>query len=304
MRIYKGDKIGIVIVHYGNPKDVESLLNSIKKVLYSKCRVYVVDNSSNNLVKKIVTRLESPKQIYYIDPKDNLGWAKGANFGAKIAIKNNCSKLCFLTSDTVVKSKYFFENLVKPLEDKRVGMSVPVVVYFSEPKTIWMSGGKFFSLLMLARLVNNNKPISMAKNVINPDFGGLCVIRTDVFKKIGGWNGEYFLYYEDVELGYKVKMNNMSVVLVSNSVIAHKVSTPSSNRETKPLSTKNAYFYGRGSLLFIRGNLSGLTKVIATLSQLFIQIPMFVMAMIRQKNFSALMSYFRGTLVGLSILVK
>ena len=297
-------KIGIVIVHFGDPKHVERLLTSISKSVNLECSVYIVDNSSNGLIKKYIIHSKLRRRISYIDPKDNLGWARGANLGAKIAIKKGCGKLCFLTSDTVVRSRMFFSELAKPLDNEHVGITLPVVVYYNQPETIWMSGGRFYTLLMLAKLLNNNKPVSLAKHNIKPDFGGICMMRSGVFKKLKGWNESYFLYYEDVDLGFKIKKIKKRIVLVSDSIIAHKVSTPSSNRETLRLSPKSAYFYGRGSLIFIKGNLRGVVIIIAFCSQIFIQVPMFILAMTRQSNLKALIAYFKGSLVGLSILLK
>jgi len=298
------NKIGIIIVHYGDSRLITDLLSSINKSFTNGCFIYVIDNSLSNDVRQIVHGSKFKRKALYIEPHGNLGWAKGANLGARIALKDNCTMLCFLTSDTVIKSKNFFLELIKPFSSGSVGITLPIVVYYNDPSIVWMSGGRFYRLLMLARLLNNNKHISDSKMKLSPDFGGLCMIRADLFEKIKGWNENYFLYYEDVDFGFKVKKFRKDIILVPKSIIAHKVSTPSFRQKETPLNPKNSYFYSRGSLLFIKENLEGLTKYIAIFSQVFIQMPMFVLAMMRQLNFRALVSYFRGFLSGLLILVK
>jgi GT2 family glycosyltransferase len=46
-------------------------------------------------------------------------------------------------------------------------------------------------------------------------------INREVIKKIGGWDNNFFMYFEDMDLSVKVRMNNLQIIKVANSIVDH-----------------------------------------------------------------------------------
>jgi len=52
--------------------------------------------------------------------------------------------------------------------------------------------------------------------------GGACLIRRDVFLESGGLDEDYFIYYEDVDLGWRLWVMGYKVLYVGSAVVLHK----------------------------------------------------------------------------------
>ena len=52
--------------------------------------------------------------------------------------------------------------------------------------------------------------------------GGAFLIRRDVFLESGGFDEDYFIYYEDVDLGWRLWVMGYKVLYVGSAVVLHK----------------------------------------------------------------------------------
>lgn len=292
------NKIGVVIVHYSNQDDTVELLHCLDKQKGVNYSVYLVDNNVENPFNR---RILNKNRFLLLRTGKNLGWAGGAHYGAKIAISQGCEYLCFLTNDTVITDPYFVRKLVIPLNKNSVGATIPVVVYHTSPKLVWSSGGTLHMPFVYTRMNDNGIQIGAAKLNKHPDFGGIGLTMTvSIYNKIGGWDKDYFLYYEDVDICFKIRKIK-PILLVNNAVVMHKVSTPSSETTDK-LTPFSSYYYGRGVFVFIRKNVPKQLMMIAVISQFIFNAPLFVLSMLKQFNLKALASFFKGSFSGLATL--
>ncbi|EKE12724.1 MAG: putative glycosyltransferase [uncultured bacterium] len=291
----KKNKIGIIVVHYGNPQDTIELLGSLSKINIFNGILYLVDNDPKNRLRKIP---QYNFKINYIKSKKNLGWAGGADFAARKAYSQGCDTLCFLTCDTVINDKFFLDKMTKPLGDTKIGATIPLVVFHNNPNRIWSAGGKLYKLIAYTKHYDYNRFVTIKNLNKYPDFGGIgLTMRSDVYKKIGGWDPNYFLYYEDVDICFKILKRKLKIKLVSQAIVEHKATTPSRGIEMK-LSPFSSFHYGRSAFIFIKKNLTGFGVLTAIFGQIFIRAPLFMIAMMRQNNFKALKSYVHGSLSG------
>jgi len=291
----KKNKIGIIVVHYGNPQDTIELLNSLSKINVFNGTLYLIDNDSKNRLKKIP---QYKFKINYIKSEKNLGWAGGADFAARKAYSQGCDTLCFLTCDTVINDKFFLDKMTKPLGDAKIGATIPLVVFHNNPSRIWSAGGKLYKLIVYTKHNKYNRSITINNLNEYPDFGGIgLTMRSDIYKKIGGWDSNYFLYYEDVDICFRMLKQKLKIKLVPQAVIEHKVTTPSRGVRIK-LSQFSSFHYGRSVFLFIKKNIAGIGVLTAIFGQIFIRAPLFMITMVRQNNLKALKSYVRGSLLG------
>jgi GT2 family glycosyltransferase len=62
------------------------------------------------------------------------------------------------------------------------------------------------------------------QSVIYPDWvsGSLILLKQEVFKQVGGWSEDYFMYFEDVDLCKKVTDIGGKVALLCNTRIMHQ----------------------------------------------------------------------------------
>jgi len=187
--------------------------------------VIVVDNYSNDwLVPKF-------KKLYprftFVVNSDNLGFANGCNLGASISRGSN---LLFLNPDTIVNAEAIFLMLTEIRQ--RNSYSIVSCRQVKANGTLERPYGKFLSIFTLTgwlRAFNKMfggsklKPFVQNDNYIYPDWvsGSVVMISRLSFKNLGGWDEDFWMYFEDVDLCYRARVKGGEVVKLKNAVIQH-----------------------------------------------------------------------------------
>ena len=282
--------ISIVIVNYKSWNHLFSCLESIQniKLEYITIEVIVVDNCSNDS-KLNVFRNDFPN-FSFIENSGNNGFANGCNLGAK---NSSGDYLFFLNPDTIISKESILEMYTFLNENKNVG-----IVSCNQINTsgLYEKNVRFFpdlsTLFGLFRALNKkklNSKISLKNDVLYPDWvsGAVLLINRAWFDKISGWDEDFWMYYEDVNLSKKVSNLGGKVALLVNTEIIHNHGGSSriniktaSITKTEVLISKHVYIRHNYTgtkhfilqFLVVMNNLIG--KIIATLiGVLFFFIP-------------------------------
>lgn len=227
-------ELSIIILNY-KTKDLtlnctKSIVEQYKKELdNSKFEVILVDNNSEDDSIKAFNSLKI-KNLQIIESKENLGFSKGCNLGAKYA---NGEYLLFLNSDTEIKDQGFIKMA------DYLGQNKNVAILGGKLKnpdgTSQLSIGRFYNLaslfLMLLGFEKKGLLRESPNEIKEADWvsGASLMIRKDIFNKIGGFEKELFMYIEDMELCYKAKKRGFLTYFYPNIMLFHK-SLGSSNR--------------------------------------------------------------------------
>lgn len=224
--------ISIVIVNYNVKDFLYQCLNSIYKHSTShNIQVIVVDNNSHDNSIEFLTNLFP--QVEFIALNENLGFAKANNIGISKALGKY---LLILNPDTII-----FEDTFQVMYDfmeknPKVGAAGCKVLNsdstfqlacrrgFPSP---WASFCKLFGLQTLFpksklfaqynqtfRSVDESYPIDAL-------IGAFMFCRKDVIDQVGGFDTEYFMYGEDLDLCFKINQANYQVYYVHNTSIIH-----------------------------------------------------------------------------------
>jgi GT2 family glycosyltransferase len=222
--------VSVIIVNYETEehlkKCLESLSNSLINVTYE---IIVVDNNSSERgIEELAKQFVNVKFVFN---KENHGFGSGCNVGAQIA---GGKYLAFVNPDTV-----FFEDPFTPLFEHmelnpKTGVCSGVLenamknlVYtFNDfPGLSWEirgAAGKGENRKIL-RLLKNPKILNRSNIPLNVDWvvGAFMFFRADLFASIDGFDEDFFLYYEDVDIQKRVKSLNMKVEVLPNIRICH-----------------------------------------------------------------------------------
>jgi hypothetical protein len=228
--------LSIIILNY-NTKDLTvDCLNSIcdqykpelEKGLFE---IILVDNASNDdSVKKFTDLKVQIPNVNIIESKENLGFSKGCNLGAESA---KGDYLLFLNSDTVIKDQGFIKMVEYLKKDKNSGVLGGALK--NENGTNQSSAGKFYDLWNLFLMMLGFERLgflrSSPKAIEKVDWvsGASLMIKRKVFKIIGGFEKELFMYGEDMELCFRAKKNGFATYFYPEIMLFHK-ERGSSNR--------------------------------------------------------------------------
>ena len=199
-------KLSVVILNYNVRYFLELCLKSVQAaILDIDAEIIVVDNNSKDDSCQMVKALFP--DINLIENKENFGFSKGNNIGVSQA---KGEYVCILNPDTVVAEDTFFELL--KFSDKKekpgiVGCKLVngVGAFLPESKRnipyIKAAFKKLFgnSKDYYANHLQENEVGEVAVLV-----GAFMLLKRDVYRAVGGFDEDYFMYGEDIDLSYRV----------------------------------------------------------------------------------------------------
>ena len=268
--------ISIITINYDHPDITCDLLESLQLISYPNIEIIVVDNASPN-DDPLIIKQKFP-EIKFIQSKINLGFAGGNN----LAIKAAKGKYClFINNDTEVEVG-FLEPLVDKLEKNiEIGAVSPKIKFFDHPDTIQFSGQASMNPYTLRSYGYGYgaKDMGQFDKDTSTFFvhGAAMMIPMDVIRKVGMMSDVYFLYYEELDWGSRIRAAGYELWYVHNSTVMHKESV-----STGKLTPFKTYYMNRARIIYLRRNVTGLTFYIAFLFQTFVSIPKNSMAFLLQ----------------------
>lgn len=124
-------KYAFVILHYLTIDDTVECVNSIQQnVDYQDYGIVVVDNGSNNNSFQILTeRFELMENIFIVESKENLGFAKGNNLGYKFAKETlDVQSIIMINNDTLVEQNNFLTKIDEIYEETQFDILGPDII--------------------------------------------------------------------------------------------------------------------------------------------------------------------------------
>lgn len=238
--------ISVIVLTCNNLKTASSCLKSLEKqhVSHKKLRVILVDNGSD---KKIIDALFSKfKNVIYIQNNINYGFAKGVNFGLKLAHLLESDWLLVLNDDIIFAAD-FINNLVNEAEKNKLLISGPKII--TRDHKIWSLGGKINKTHFSGELIDygkndhtgDSKPLSV-------DFisGTALLLHKSAITQVGYFDERYFLYYDDVDYATRaIKAGIKSWVIPKISITHLETATIKKN------SPSHIYHAAKSHLIYL-----------------------------------------------------
>ena len=212
--------ISISIVNLNGSNYLKDCLESLDKLNYpkDKIEILVVDNgSTDDSVKFVKNRFP---QVKIIQNNKNNGFAKANNQAAELA---EGEYIAFLNNDTKIDKNWIIE-LLKPIyKNREVVASGSKVLSFDGNSLDFVGGminfeGKGFQIDYGKPVRDDNYRINKFLPFVN---GGAMMINRKVFLECGGFDGDFFAYYEDVDLGWRLWILGYKVVFAPDSIVYH-----------------------------------------------------------------------------------
>ncbi len=207
--------VSCIVVTYNSAKYIQACLKALQKVTYPNLEILVVDNGSSDETLKLVKSFGSKIKLY-LNP-ENGGYAGGHTFGIQ---KARGEYFFLLNPDTTVTVK-FLEPLVTAMEsDSQRAACQPLVYLAQSPNEINLSGKVTHYLGFDWLRDYQSKKVRPSGEIIS--FGGAGILlRATALEKVGGFDSTYFMYYEDGDLSWRLRLNGFKLWYCAESVVYH-----------------------------------------------------------------------------------
>lgn len=246
--------VAILLLNWNTPEHtsncIKSLLAHCNTSLFD---IVVVDNgSTDGSLKKLRTQFP---ELIFLDNKENLGFAEGNNRAIQYSIDQAYQYSLILNNDTETEED-LVTALVNHLDKYQQAAAVQPAIYWLHDKTvIWNGEGRYQDF---PGRIHSDKSLRSAKAVYKKAawLTGCCMlVRNSVLKKTGAFNKQFFLYYEDVELSFRIRAAGYELHYLSSCKLYHEAGASgqlASREKEGTLSPVIHYYVSRNQIWFLR----------------------------------------------------
>jgi GT2 family glycosyltransferase len=243
----QNNKDYFIIVNYNSGSHIVDCITSIIQSINIKPHIIVVDNASkDNSLEKCKKKFPN---ITYIYNSHNIGFASGANIGARRALEKGARTITFCNPDAYLKKDCAY-HLINVVINGMADIVSPIIQ--DESSKIWFSGGNISFLHM--RATHIYQPINKSL-ITDIDYISGCVmtVSKNVFEKIGLFDEQFFLYYEDADFSLRAQEVGFKLAIIPKAVAFHS-EISEQNKEQK------TYFLVLSGLIFFDKHTKGIKK--------------------------------------------
>ena len=239
-------ELSIIIVTYNNKYYLSKLL---KKLSFApqKWQVIIVDNNSHTPeTKRVLNDYKNQPNFTIIFNKKNIGFARAVNQAAQLA---KGKYLLLLNPDLFITPDQIKKLLDFARKHQKVGAVAPALISVDNRiqasvyplPSLWGAIKEFilgFKGNYSPYLPPQNRPTKVPAVV-----GACLLIPTSVFRRVGGLNSRYFLYFEDLEFCQNLQRLGLSIWYLPHLRIKHYLGESGKRKETTKLLNQSAQLY-------------------------------------------------------------
>jgi len=241
-------KISVVIVNYNVRYFLELCIRSVQKAISNyEAEIIVVDNVSKDNSCKMIKELF--QEVVLIQNTENVGFSKANNQGVNIA---KGEYVLILNPDTVIPENLFDEILPFANKQNNLGaLGVRLIdgtgQFLPESKRGLPTPSNSFR-----RMIGSYDGKYYAKYLTKEGIGKVEVLvgafmflKKEIYNQVGGFDEDYFMYGEDIDLSYKLtQAGYVNYYYGKSSVIHYK--GESTRKDVKYLK----YFHGAMNIFY------------------------------------------------------
>ena len=224
-------------------------------------RVVLVDNHCKDGVKELISS-SYPWVTYKASPK-NLGFGYGCNLGFSIF---DSEYTLFLNPDAVI-NKEEINKLVNFLE---VSTCADMVGPATKVRSGWQRAGMMPTPSIFKRHDEhfNGRIIEPNKKPFETNWlcGAILLIRSRVFKSIGGFDERFFLYFEETDLCKRLRENDYQIWAIGQAIAEHPGGESSKDSDELKISGCIAEHYYKSKFYFFKKHYGWLRAVLVEIA--------------------------------------
>jgi len=254
--------LSLIIVNYNVKEFVQNLLYSIEKARQNlSLEIFVVDNASDDGSVDVIR--EKFPYVNLIANKTNIGFGAANNLAMS---KASGKYILLINPDTIVKEDTFTKMIGFFETHKDAGIAGCKVLNpdgslqlacrrsFPGPWTSFTKVTGLSSIFPKSRLFARYNLTYLDENKsyeVDAVSGSFMMMSKDVYKKVGGFDEQFFMYGEDIDLCYRTQKEGYKVYYFHETEIIHY-----KGESTKRSSIDETKVFYQAMHLFVRKHLS------------------------------------------------
>lgn len=209
----------VILLNWNGWQDTVKCIDSLKSLTYPNYEIVVLDNSSTD--DSVARIREAHPDVTLIETGANLGFAGGNNVGIRYALDKGADYVWLLNNDTMPKANAL-TSMVNVIEsDPDIGAVGSVLYHMHDPSQVQVWGGLRVSFLT-GTVRPFRKPVHFEQ--IHYLSGASILLRRETLEEVR-LDESYFMYWEDVDFGFRLRQAGWKLAVAEQSHILHKESS-------------------------------------------------------------------------------
>lgn len=216
-------RVSVVIVNFRGVDDTLECLDHLSRVDWPReqLEIIVVENGSggDNLVR-LQAATAGDDTVRIVESTDNLGFTGGSNLGARAATG---SIVAFLNSDAKPDVNWIRGAIGQFAVSPNVAAVGSKVLDWDGTSIDFVTGSlTWFGMGYKEHVAEADDGRFDTPKDLLFGTGSALFVRADVFREVGGFDEKLFMFYDDVDLGWRLNLLGYRVRFAPDSVVQHK----------------------------------------------------------------------------------
>ncbi len=212
-------QVYVILLNWNGWRDTLECLDSLDKLDYPNYRILVVDNASTN-DSVVQIHLTYPDVPLLVNDR-NLGFGGGCNVGIQRALQSGADYVWLLNNDTKVDPHALTALVEKAESNSEIGAVGSVLYHMGEPGRVQAWGGGYVNLWLG---VSRHHFVSPKGKRMDYLTAASLLLRGEALDQVGGFDEGFFMYWEDSDLGFRLRKEGWQLAVAEDSLIWHKES--------------------------------------------------------------------------------
>ena len=221
MTIEPGCRATVIIINWNGKHLLSDTLYALQSQTEPSFHTVIVDNGSCDGSVEFIRREFTDIEVI------DLGWNSGFAYANNVAIKKVQTPYTILLNNDAVPSKNWVGRLIKAMEaHPSAGSAASKMLFFDNPDLIDRVGDAY-TKAGVAKL-RGRKELPNYYNKAEWIFGacaGAAIYRTSAIREVAGFDEDFFLINEDVDLSFRLQLRGYKCIYVPEAIVYHKASS-------------------------------------------------------------------------------
>ena len=234
-------ELSVIIPYFNGMAYLDGVLSGLECQTVRNFEVILVDNGSSDGSCAFVA--SSYPWVHMIELPENFGFCKAVNEGIKAS---RAPYVLLLNNDIEVTPDFIEEMLAAIRRHKKAFSCAARMIQFHDRDRL-DDAGNYYCALGWAYARGKGKDIHTCEKEekIFASCAGAAIYRRKIFEKIGYFDEEHFAYLEDMDVGYRARINGYENWYAPKAMVYHVGSGTSGSRynhfKTRYSSRNNVY---------------------------------------------------------------
>jgi GT2 family glycosyltransferase len=235
--------VGVVVVNWNSFAELQRCLAALALVRGEIRRTVVIDNCSNSAPDDLP--YPRPDRTVYVRLDSNTGFARGNNLA--LPYLDDCDWIALVNPDAYVDAGWVEALLEAVTHYPDCAMFASCLIKANEQAMLDGIGDNFHMSGMAWRSGHSTPLADFSygdKEVFAP-CAAAALYRRDALMSLGGFDEDFFCYFEDVDLAFRLRLAGHKCMLIGNAMVHHVGSTTTGGQKSD-----FAVYYGHRNMVW------------------------------------------------------